>query len=217
MNDLYENRSGWIWPKADVGAWAAVFFTLPDLDMAIRLCKKRGTAVQAGGNCGVWPKHLAGIFDMVYTFEPDETNYGALIRNVPEPNVVKHRAALGEIDGALMMVNEYSADNYGAKFVTPIVATSASAPSIFAPEAAPTMVIDELALPALDLLVLDIEGYETAALRGSRDSILRFKPVVMFEDKHAERYGFQRPEDYLSTLNYKVVARVHRDVIMVPV
>jgi FkbM family methyltransferase len=184
MNDLYENRSGWIWPKADVGAWAAVFFTLPDLDMAIRLCK---------------------------------TNYGALIRNVPEPNVVKHRAALGEIDGALMMVNEYSADNYGAKFVTPIVATSASAPSIFAPEAAPTMVIDELALPALDLLVLDIEGYETAALRGSRDSILRFKPVVMFEDKHAERYGFQRPEDYLSTLNYKVVARVHRDVIMVPV
>jgi hypothetical protein len=78
------------------------------------------------------------------------------------------------------------------------------------------MTVDELALPSLDLLVLDIEGYETAALRGAADSILQFKPVVMFEDKHSERYGFQKPEDYLTTLNYKVVARPHRDVIMVP-
>lgn len=211
--DAYENRSGWTWPKADVGAWAAVFFTLPDLDAAIRLCKKRNTVVQAGGNCGVWPKHLATYFDIVYTFEPDNTNYGALVMNVPEVNVVKHRAALGEAP-RLVTVNDYSADNYGAKFIQ--CDTDASVAHLTLTQRAPMMVIDELALPSLDLLVLDIEGYETAALRGAADSILRCKPVVMFEDKHSERYGFQKPEDYLTTLNYRTVARLHRDVIMVP-
>jgi FkbM family methyltransferase len=208
--DVYENRMGWTWPKADVGAWAAVFFTLPDLDAAVRLCRKRNTVVQAGGNCGVWPKHLATYFDIVYTFEPDAVNYGALVRNVPEVNVVKKWAALGEDQYGICKVNDYSADNFGAKFIQQVPDCKDDTVVV------PIMTVDELALPSLDLLVLDIEGYETAALRGAADSILQFKPVVMFEDKHSERYGFQKPEDYLTTLNYKVVARPHRDVIMVP-
>jgi FkbM family methyltransferase len=202
----YENRSGWTWPKADVGAWAAVFFTLGDLDAAIRLCRSRNTVVQAGGNCGVWPKHLSTYFDKVYTFEPDAINFGALTDNVNEPNVFKFQAALGA-QSDMVVVNDYSADNYGAKFVQPC-SLGETRPMV------PTMVIDELALPSLDLLVLDVVGYETAALRGAADSILRFRPVIMFEDKHAERYRFQKPEDYLTSLNYRVVARPHRDVIM---
>jgi FkbM family methyltransferase len=208
IDDLYERRHGWMWPKADVGAWAAVFFTLGDLDAAIRLCKSCDTVVQAGGNCGVWPKHLAAQFRHVYTFEPDETNFGALEKNVTEANVVKRYGALGEHAGIVKMA-DHSADNFGAKYVMPLNGDESIA------GVAPMWTVDELRLDALDLLVLDVEGYETPALRGAVDSILRFRPVIMFEDKHAERYGSQKPEEYLTTLNYRVVDRRHRDVIMV--
>jgi FkbM family methyltransferase len=211
-DSLYENRHGWHWPKADVGAWAAVFFTLGDLDAAIRLCKNRDTVVQAGGNCGVWPKHLASQFRRVLTFEADPINYGALVKNVTETNVMRYNAALGEHYGQSVIISEYNdTQNFGARFVMPGEVSCDDPRST-----ATTMTVDQLRLTALDLLVLDVEGYETPALRGAVDSILRFRPVIMFEDKHAERYGFQKPEEYLTTLNYRVADRRHRDVIMVP-
>jgi FkbM family methyltransferase len=158
---------------------------------------------------GVWPKHLSAQFRHVYTFEPDETNFGALEKNVTEANVVKRYGALGEHAGIVKMA-DHSADNFGAKYVVPLNGDESIA------GVAPMWTVDELRLDALDLLVLDVEGYETPALRGAAHSILRFRPVIMFEDKHAERYGFQKPEEYLTTLNYRVVDRRHRDVIMVP-
>ena len=47
----------------------------------------------------------------------------------------------------------------------------------------PVMAIDQLALPACDLIMLDIEGDELPALRGAVQTINRYRPVIVAEDK----------------------------------
>ena len=197
-----ERREGWIWPATDREAWNAVWATRPDLDRAISLCERTRVAVQAGGNAGVWPAHLASRFDWVYTFEPDALNFMALTRNVARPNVFAYRAALGT---GLKNVHleEYRADNRGAGYVAeggPI----------------PVLQIDALNLEACDLIALDTEGTEAGALMGAAMTIVRHKPVVMFEEKHWQRYGNAGPREVMEKhFRYKVAAEVHRDVIMV--
>jgi hypothetical protein len=41
--------------------------------------------------------------------------------------------------------------------------------------------IDDLNLPSCDLIHLDVEGYEAAALQGAIETIKKFKPVVIIE------------------------------------
>lgn len=206
--EMRRNEMGaWLWPKLDVGAWAAVFATLPDLQLAIDACKTKKVAIQAGGNCGAWPLYLAKQFETVYTFEPDHANFACLAYNCLDPNVVKMQACLGDCANPPRALQEYSPDNSGAHYVS-------DADGII-----PELVLDDLCLPWVDLIALDVEGMEGPALRGATSLITQCMPVVMFEDKHSERYGWKKGEveEFLADhWGYKVLARPHRDVIMAP-
>jgi hypothetical protein len=82
---------------------------------------------------------------------------------------------------------------------------------------APIDTLDSLNLPALDLLYLDIEGFEMMAIIGGLETIVKFKPVIAIEDKGlSERYGYKQgqAEKFLASHGYEVVARPHRDVVM---
>lgn len=50
--------------------------------------------------------------------------------------------------------------------------------------------IEQLALPKLDLVRMDIEGYEAAALEGGIDSLRRFRPRLLIE-WHKEKMGVE--------------------------
>jgi FkbM family methyltransferase len=197
-------RDGFWWPADDGWCHKVIHSELPDADAAIALCKWRTLAVQAGGNVGVWAAHLAKQFARVVTAEPDKTNYECLLRNVPE-NVRPIRAGFGAEAGfvGLTLVQ----GNAGAHYI-------GCAGSI------PIITVDSLDLPACDLLILDIEGSEPAALKGAEQTIRKYKPVIMFEEKGlSERYyGIPRgtAEAFLKGLGYSVANRVRADVIMVP-
>lgn len=178
-----------------------------DIDGVMTPMKPR-VCVQAGGNCGVWPWHLATKFEFVYTFEPDHCNFVALAFNLRgRLNVVKMQAALGDIAGVMVntMLPAHEQDNCGATCVEHggIV---------------PVIRIDDLKLPALDLLYLDIEGFELPALKGAMQTITKFRPVIAIEDKGlSERYGVKQGEAVewiCGTFEYKVLKRVKRDVIL---
>jgi len=195
-------RNGFWWPVNDDWCWRVIHDELPDLDLAVRLAKGRALAVQAGGNVGVWAAHLAKQFVKVVTVEPDAVNYECLKRNVPD-NVAHLRAGFGASAGSVSLVNVDG--NAGAHYVG-------------GAGAIPIITIDSLDLPACDLLCLDVEGGEPAALCGAEQTIRRFRPVVMFEEKGlSERYyGTVRgsAERWLMQLGYKVVMKVRADVVM---
>lgn len=196
-------RNGFWWPADDDWCWRVIHQELPDLDAALAYATGRKVAVQAGGNVGVWAAHLAAMFDYVETAEPDADNYECLIQNVPD-NVRHRQAGFGAVAGTIGLDRETGnagAHHLGGDGVVPIIT------------------IDSLGLDACDLIVLDVEGFEPLALRGAEQTIAKFSPVVMFEEKGlSERYyGISRgtAEHWLSTLGYHVADRRRADVIMV--
>lgn len=205
MKDEIELRDGWWWPKADTEAWVAIRGEVGDIDDIMQYVNGRQVVVQAGGNCGMWPKKYATIFQKVYTFEPDPTNYECLKRNVSEPNVVMRNCALSDVHELLGIEVRWDV-NRGANRVTLEGNIEA-------------ITIDSLCLPACDLIQLDIEGFEQVALLGAESTIQEYKPTVVLELKgHGEYYGYTDLEtiDWMGSLGYKLERVIRTDHIFVP-
>lgn len=195
--------NGFRWPTRDTECRKVVFSETAKLDKALKYTDKRGVCVQAGGNCGVFPKHLSPLFRTIYTFEPQPENFHCLACNVPESNVVKIQAALGEQHGMIHLeLSEHEKTNYGAFYMR-------DGGDI------PVLLVDDLYLDACDLLVLDIEGAELQALRGAAHAIRKFRPVILLEEKGlSSRYGERPVERWCSEQGYQVVERLPRDIIL---
>lgn len=133
----------------------------------------RTVAVQAGGNLGIFPKRLAQEFRAVYTFEPDAGCFAALCRNAPEPNILKLQAALGAGPAFVSM----AATRRDLKPNPPHEGLT----HIDGAGIVPTLRLDDLGLPVCDLIYLDVEGSEAAALAGAHATIDRCRPVIVME------------------------------------
>ena len=202
MNDiesLIELREGWHWPRSDSRCWSYMqaYPNLP-FEIAEYVPHKR-IMVQAGGNCGFYPKKYASIFQQVYTFEPEWLNFYCLNRNVTEANVIKSQACLGDHPKLVnLSVNE---KNRGKTHISGIGQY-------------PVFLIDNLGLSICDLIHLDIEGYEYFALLGAIDTIKRCLPVVVVEmwDQLDNRFGEnlnQKTETLLASMGYKFVKTLY--------
>ena len=80
--------------------------------------------------------------------------------------------------------------------------------------------IDDLNLPILDLIHLDIEGYEKKALTGGIQTIKRCKPVIVLENyaPWLARYGtnIDEIEQLLTSLEYNFIDEVQGDRVYQP-
>lgn len=194
---------GILYPDSDVECAPAMHFTIGDLEVVYPHVKRFGVAVQAGGNVGVFPVKLAERFKTVYTFEPDAKNFACLCRNVMAENVIKIQSALGSSHELIEL--KRNPENVGAHYVD-------------GKGVIPTFRIDDLALNALDLLMLDVEGYEISAIKGGMSAINEFRPcIVVEENKCQTRYGNEEGDlrRLLESIGYRVVAKAHRDVVYV--
>ena len=191
----------WQWPAYDTEL-IRVVETLKETLSAVHLARFRGTAVQAGGACGIWPATLAKYFETVHTFEPDPLNFEALLANTDGLNVHAYHAALGAKAGTVSLArNADETTNAGAQYVVPggdIV----------------VMTIDELNLPGCDFLQLDVEGAEADALKGGEATILRHRPVIMLETKELKQGGSAiEATKLLSAWGYRAAINFKNDTV----
>lgn len=184
-----------IWPEGTRESQKAhALKHVKSLEFAIALCKRRRTAVQAGGNVGLWPLRMAKSFDCVVTFEPETVTRTCLVANTAQESRIQVRSeALGETDGHCS-----------------IERASLGSHSVIAGSEVEVVPLDKFGFACVDLLQLDIEGYELQALRGARETIQRSWPVIQVELRDfTARYGASDAEviGFLTDLGYHEVGR----------
>lgn len=184
---------------------------LPALETVIDMVPQRRVAVQAGGNLGVWPKRLAQQFETVYTFEPSPEMFPLLTRNAPEANIFRFQAALGN---GPAMVGLSSRRRDGSGRPDHVGLTHVSGDGVV-----PVLTLDAFAFPVVDLLYLDLEGFELFALRGAVETLQRCRPVVAVEiNKNAAFVGVDQDDlrAEITGWGYRRAARVGSDDVWVP-
>lgn len=155
-----------------------------------------GTAIQAGGYCGIFPKMLSKQFKTVYTFEPDAANFTCLVMNISDTdNVIPMRSFLGDrhrLQGIENLVPNNRGMNVGTK--NGII---------------PTLKIDDLEADDVRYIQLDTEGSEADILYGATDTISIYHPLISVEDDNI------RIQEFMHRMGYKAVATVYRDTFYV--
>jgi FkbM family methyltransferase len=202
---MVKRKNGFWFPDGDT-QWSILCGQSQQvLEWGLEYCPGRGTVIQAGGNVGFLARQLATDFDRVITFEPVEENFRCLEMNVNQPNIEAHFAALGECAGMIGMAG--TRENCGSYRVE-------------GEGEVPMMPIDELKLNGCDLIILDVEGYEFPALLGAKNTISRYRPTIILEDKgHSTRYGFEKgtaTQWVIEQHGYKIAHTGQRDVVLVP-
>lgn len=173
-----------------------------------KFVKQHRVVLQAGGNAGFYVKKYSDIFDHVYTFEPEPLSFFCLNLNVQSSNVYKYQACLGDTHECVELFNACETPlGHGGSHVTGLGLT-------------PTFMIDDLNLQVLDLIHLDIEGYEKKALTGGIKTIKRCNPVIVVENyaPWLARYGttIDEIEQLLESFEYTCVGEVQGDRVYQP-
>jgi len=167
---------------------------------------KRRTAIQAGGHVGIFANTMSLVFDDVWTFEPDPTNFKCLVRNVRADNVTIHQAAIGNEEGKIAL-SVRDKNNTGS-----IGIDLDGIPTI------PVVVIDHLGPQNVDLIYLDIEGMEGPALYGASETVKINRPMIVCENKGLD--GLSGSEGMLPSFmaehGYRKIARLMRDDVFAP-
>lgn len=182
------------------------------LEFAISACQRtRMTAVQAGGNVGLWPIRMAKTFERVITFEPEPITRACLIENT---KVFANIEVRPEALGAKLDTVAVERRSLGSHRIVPGKDVDTSQRITVAAMIA----LDDLALDNVDLIQLDIEGYELPALQGAAGTIARSHPVIQLEmagfakDEGAKDKAVQ---DFIQGIGYREHSRTERDAVFV--
>ncbi len=147
--------------------------------------------VDVGANAGVFTlmaAKLVGAEGAVHAFEPSPRDRERLVANVSAnglTNVKVHAAAVGRGAGKAVLAVS-GAEHPGHNTIGGFAYSSTV--RAYSVEVDVTS-LDEFAeankLGRLDLLKIDVEGSETAVLEGGRESLRKFRPVIVAEASEA--------------------------------
>lgn len=180
------------WPKHDYETFDVITKDWIEYNPKIMSrVKSKRTVIQAGGHCGLYAKLYVNMFERVFTFEPELNNFGHLAQNCTDTRIVKLNAALGDVNDFVPM-GIVSYLNTGMHKVLPKGIHGLIAYCV---------TLDSIKPKDVDLIHLDVEGYEYNALKGAVRTIKKYKPLIVVEmsEKVDKIYKL------MNSLNYKEV------------
>jgi FkbM family methyltransferase len=140
-----------------------------------------GVIVDAGAMVGThsywWA--IAAKHTAIHAFEPLPANVQLLIENMAQfPTVKVHPVALSDRRRGVHLAT--TPGNYGHTYIAD--------EGVFAPAFA----LDDYNLEDVRLIKIDVEGHEPEVLAGARETIERWRPLILIEDWNQE-YGALLP------------------------
>lgn len=170
-------------PATDVGIQLLVTgrFEAEALAQCTRFIRADGVVIDVGANVGVHSVHYASLVPRgtVIAFEPSRTTFALLLRNVRGlPNVIPLNVALADTSGVRRFHVAQDNAHSGLK--------DTGRKRILREEWVAGFAGDELLAPLLrnrrvDLVKIDVEGFETEVLLGMQQLLRTQKPVIFCE------------------------------------
>jgi FkbM family methyltransferase len=174
-------HEGWFWPDNSPDGWTSrlpvvngrVSYAGKVIIRAIAACKRKRVAIDGGAHIGLLSAPMLRQFKRVHAFEPAPDNFECLELNCPSAKLTRHRAALAERSGVGVLHGMdgkpmgHSLESFRGGATLEVT----------------TIALDDLRLSNVDLIKLDLEGGEYAALLGAQETITRCRPVVLIEEK----------------------------------
>lgn len=171
--------------QVDISDYIGHYLYFGFLDTGIQnlfgLCKKNFYVIDVGTNIGWVALNFAKLSEngKVIGFEPDPYNYSVCKSNSDRnalSNLTILPYGLGETSGQVMM-EVRTPDNRGGNRIAPKNASGSVNVQIKRLDD-----IEEIAsLSSINLMKLDVEGYELKVLRGALNTIQKYKPILFIE------------------------------------
>jgi FkbM family methyltransferase len=160
-------------------------FSIGEQEIFAQIVRPGALVVEVGANIGahtVELARLAGLDGEVHAFEPQRIVFQALCANLALnncANVFARQVAVGEHAGTIAVppLDPSVRTNFGAL---------ALRGATFG-EDVPLVTLDGLDLPACQFLKVDVEGMEVEVLKGSKQMIDTYRPLMYLENDRVER------------------------------
>jgi FkbM family methyltransferase len=164
--------------------------------------KKIKTAIDIGAWWGPWTIWWSKYAERVEAFEPNPLMHKRLEHNFSQhSNCFFHKVALGDRKGDVSMsYKDHSGTNYVTKSKGDI----------------PMHTLDDYNFNNVDIIKIDVEGYEIPVLEGAKKTIARDKPLIQIEaNKSGHVYGRTKRDilNYLQDIGMKRLAKKWPDQI----
>lgn len=189
-------------------------YELDELELMRTLLTHRPppVALDIGANVGHHALYLASFCAEVHAFEPYETVSMCLdekVRRNGLAHIHLHRVGLGERDEELDFFAPQGANTGTGTFV------ASHEPQNNRPAGRLRLVhaddyLARLELPSVDLIKIDVEGFELSVLRGLRATLARYRPMVMMELSDQARIGLPGLAEFMALFPPGYEARVVR-------
>lgn len=159
-------------------------------DQILQQIPNKRTFVDVGANVGIWSYHLHDKFQKVFSYEPSKQNIECFQMNVGTRTELRIKA-LANFNGEAEF--HQAGKNCGdGKLCRPGVSAS---------YLVPVVTLDSENLTDVDLIKIDVQGWEYEVLQGAKNTIMKFQPWVIFEVNQ----DIDKCCRFMESLNYETI------------
>ena len=191
-----------LFPKFTLAVLAKRTWVLePEVALVPLMSRRKGLAIDAGANKGVYLYHLARHYRRVAGFEP-LPSLAAYLKSAAPSNAVVHNLALSNVAGMATLSLPKGFNELGSlESHTSEAWTTSEAVERHQVETRP---LDSFEFEDVSVLKVDVEGHEKAVLQGAANTLKRWRPSVLVEveERHSAG-GVERLRGYLESLGYR--------------
>ena len=201
----------------------------------LEIVKRDDVIIDVGANIGFLTLNFAKRCPegTVIAFEPDSNNFQSLVTNLKLNslrNVYAFQSGLGSRKEKKMLYHVYEQNSGANRFLDqePVDAYRSELAEVQVFD----VVVDTLPLTKIDLMKIDVEGFELFVIQGARESIRRYRPILFVElaevNLAQQRCSPQQLMDYIEELGYIIrdaatmrdfdrnASGHHRDIVCFP-
>jgi FkbM family methyltransferase len=151
--------------------------------------KKFNTVLDIGAWCGTWSAEFASYCKKIYAIEPDRTHFECLLKNLSSFNNIELLDyAIGDIETGVSLTN----DNF------------TQARRIYSVGKILMKTVDSFQFKNVDLIKIDVEGFEMNVLRGAKDTLKDCNFLMIELNNNSKKYNSSNAEieKYLKELGF---------------